>query len=425
MTSKARLTRRRTKTTLRSALQCVSIAGMLTAAMAVRAQVLEQKTAREVLGMRLENLLTLLQEKGDPAARDSAIAHLLREAKRYGQPIVENSTVLIFYNGKARRVSAPGDLNGWRASEDTLTRVAGTDFFYLARKVDPRSRFEYKLVVDSAWILDPVNTRQVMGGFGPNSEVWMPRYSPPKDITYREGIRHGSVDTLSIQSKTLGRTHPVFVYRPHGFARTRGQFPVIFVTDGGEYLSLGLMHNVLDNLIAERRIRPIVAIFIDPRTDVRDSRTSKRMTDYAMSDTFVTFLIDDVRSRLLKKYRLTSDPHETAIMGASLGGLIATYASFTRPEVFGLCASQSPSFWVNGGAVIRLIKDGEKKPVRFYIDTGTMLDSQAEADAMRKVLLEKGYALHYAEYPEGHNWANWRAHIADILTTFWSRTENH
>jgi enterochelin esterase-like enzyme len=425
MTAKTRLTRRRTRTSLRSALQCVSMAGMLTAAMAVRAQVLEQKPAREVLGMRLENLLALFQQKGNPAARDSAIEHLLRKAKRYGQPIVEDSTVLFFYYGKARRVSAPGDLNGWHISEDTLTRVPGTDFFYLARKADPRSRFEYKLAVDSVWILDPANTRQAMGGFGPNSEVWMPRYSPPEDISYREGIRHGSLDTLSIRSKTLGRTHPAFVYRPHGFARMKGHLPVVFVTDGGEYLSHGLMHNVLDNLIAEKRIRPIVAIFIDPRTDIRNSGTSRRMTEYAMSDTFVTFLINDVRARLMKKYRLTSNPGETAVMGASLGGLIAAYASYRRPDVFGLCAAQSPSFWVNHGAVIRLFRESEKKPIRFYIDTGTIRDSQAEADEMRTVLLEKGYTLHYAEYPEGHNWANWRARIADILTTFWARPENN
>jgi enterochelin esterase family protein len=401
------------------------MAGMLTAAMAVRAQVLEQKPARDVLGMRLEDLLTLLKEKSNPTARDNAIGHFLYEARRYGQPIVEDSTILFFYHGKASRVSAPGDLNGWRASEDTLTRVPGTDFFYLARNVDPRSRFEYKLAVDSAWILDPINTRQSMGGFGPNSEVWMPQYSPPKEIQYREGIRHGSVDTLSIRSTTLGRTHPVFVYRPHGFARTRTQFPVIFVTDGGEYLSLGLMHNVLDNLIAEKRIRPVVAVFVDPRTDIGNSGTSKRMTEYAMSDTFVTFLIHGVRSRLMKEYRLTSDPGQTAIMGASLGGLIATFAAYSRPDVFGLCAAQSPSYWFNGGAVIRLIKDGEKRPVRFYIDTGTMRDSQGEAQAMRDVLLEKGYALRYAEHPEGHNWANWRARIADILTTFWARPEDH
>ncbi len=112
MTADTTRIRRRTKTTLRSALQCVSMAGMLTAAMAVRAQVLEQKPARDVLGMRLENLLTLLEEKSNPTARDSAIGHLLREATRYGQPIVEDSTILFFYHGKARRVSVPGISTG-------------------------------------------------------------------------------------------------------------------------------------------------------------------------------------------------------------------------------------------------------------------------------------------------------------------------
>jgi len=425
MTAYAPRTRRKTGSTLRTAFRYVSVAGMLTAAMAVRAQVLDQRPAREVLGMPLNELLMLLQQEGNPAARDTAIAHLVRGAKRYGQPLVEDSTVLLFFRGKAARVSAPGDLNGWRATEDTFTRVGRTDFFYLARKVDPRSRFEYKLAVDSNWILDPVNARQAMGGFGPNSEVWMPGYSPPKEIQHREEIHHGSLDTLSLHSKTLGRTYPVFVYRPHGFARSHGKLPVIFVTDGGEYLSLGLMHNVLDNVIAEKRIPPIVAVFIDPRTNIRDSRTSRRMTDYAMSDSFVTFLVTEVRSRLMKTYRLTSDAGQTAIMGASLGGLIATYASYCRPDVFGLCAVQSPSYWLKDKAIIRLIKEGKKKAVRFYIDTGTIRDSQMEARAMRDVLHEKGYICHYAEYPEGHNWANWRARIANILTTFWGRTEDN
>jgi enterochelin esterase-like enzyme len=407
------------RTRAASVLHCISMAGMLTAAVAARAQVLDQRPARDVIGMSLADFLTLLREGKDPGARLTAIQQFCSNAKRYRRPIVEDSTVLLFYQGDAGRVSVPGDINGWRVSNDVMTRVEGTDFFYLARKSDPRSRFEYKFAVDSTWVLDPNNSCQAMGGFGPNSEVCMPGYRPPPEILYREEIRHGTLDTLSLRCTALGRSYPVFVYRPYGFSRSRRQFPAIFVTDGGEYLSLGLMHNILDNLIAEKRIRPLVAVFVDPRTDVRDSRTSMRMTDYAMSDTFVKFLVRDVRSRLMKKYRLTHDPKETGIMGASLGGLIATYAAYVRPDVFGVCVSQSPAYWINNGAIFQLIERGGKKPVRFSIDTGTMHDSQKDARAMRDLLLKEGFSVRYAESPEGHNWANWRARIPGILTTFW------
>ena len=143
------------------------------------------------------------------------------------------------------------------------------------------------------------------------------------------------------------------------------------------------------------------------------------MLDYTMSDTFVTFLIEEVRAKLLKKYRLKKEPEQTAIMGASLGALIATYASYTHPDVFGLCAAQSPAYSWNEDAMIKKISRGPKRQVKFYIDTGTIRDAQEKARKMKRVLEEKGYVIHYAEYPEGHNWANWRARVDDILRYFW------
>ena len=38
---------------------------------------------------------------------------------------------------------------------------------------------------------------------------------------------------------------------------------------------------------------------------------------------------------------------------------------------------------------------------------------------MRDVMREKGYSITYAEFPESHNWLNWRARLSDILRTFW------
>jgi enterochelin esterase-like enzyme len=39
---------------------------------------------------------------------------------------------------------------------------------------------------------------------------------------------------------------------------------------------------------------------------------------------------------------------------------------------------------------------------------------------MRDMLIGNGYSVKYAEHPEGHNWAHWRAYIDDILTFFFS-----
>ena len=404
---------------LKAAFRYLSIASLLTTVASGQSRISGHQNALDIIGERFTDFLTRVEAESAAPKRAEIIDVFVERLNKYGRPYIEGDTIYFVYQGTARGVSVPSDLNGWNASVDIMRRVRGTSFFYLKKVVDDAARFEYKLAVDSTWILDPFNSQQAMGGYGPNSEVWMPTYSPPKEIEYRNDIRHGAVDTFVIKSKLLNRTHLVFVYTPWGYKQSKQLYPTMYVTDGGEYISLALMLNVLDNLIANKLIQPIVAIFIDPRTDIRDSQTSKRMVDYTMSDTFVNFLITEVRAKFIKQYRLDARPERTGIMGASLGGLIATYAAYTRPEVFGLCAAQSPAYQMRDRAMIQMISAGPKKPIRFYIDTGTILDAQDNARKMKAVLQEEGYPLRYAEYPEAHNWGNWRARIDDILTYFW------
>ena len=404
---------------LKTAFRYVSIASLLTTVASAQNGITDQQNALDSIGERFPDFLSRVEAESTSVKRDAIIDAYMERLSSYGRPYVDGDTIYIAYKGIAKRVGVPSDLNGWNASADTMKRIRGTNFFHLTKVVDEAARFEYKLALDSTWILDPFNSQQAMGGYGPNSEVWMPTYSPPKEIEYRTGSPHGALDTFAVKSKLLRRTHPVFVYTPPGYKQSNQVYPTMYVTDGGEYITLALMLNVLDNLIAERRIQPIVAIFVDPRTDIRDSQTSKRMVDYTMSDTFVNFLITEVRPNFLKKYRLDTRAEQTGIMGESLGGLFATYAAYTHPEVFGLAAAQSPAYWIKDRALITIISQGTRKPIRLYIDTGTIRDAQDDARRMKRVLEEKGYPLHYAEYPEAHNWVNWRARIDDILTFFW------
>ena len=400
-----------------AAYRYISNASILTMALAARSIATERREQDEPIDHPID-FLSRIEGESDEAVKLIAIQEYLERLRWHGEPYTEGDSVFFLYHGKARRVSVPSDLNGWTDASDTMKRIRGTNLFILKKKVDESARFEYKFAVDSNWILDPLNRQQALGGYGPNSEIRMPRYATPREIEYRSGIAHGTVDAFRTKSRILKRSHPVFVYTPPGYQQSRRSYPTIYVTDGGEYISLALMLNVLDNLIAEDRIQPIITVFIDPRTDVTDGRTSKRMTDYMMSDAFLSFLVGEVRPRILKRYSSDARPEHTAILGASLGGLMATYASFTRPDVFGLCAAQSPAYWVKDRAIIKMFSEEERKPIRLYIDTGTIRDAQADARRMKIVLERKGYLLHYAEYPEGHNWMNWRARIADVLEYF-------
>ncbi|MGA9117611.1 MAG: alpha/beta hydrolase-fold protein [Bacteroidota bacterium] len=363
--------------------------------------------------------LERIERLENPAERDSLAAAFTRGIAVRGLPVVEDTVVHFLYSGVGGRVSVPSDLNGWNPSADTMRRIGGTDLFHLAVSVPRAARFEYKLVVDSVWMLDPFNTLQAQGGYGPNSEIRMPDYVSSPWVLSRSGVRRGRLDTLHIRSSLLGRTHPATVYLPPSRSGEEDSLGLLLVMDGGEYLSLGFMQTVLDNLLDEGKIRPILAVFLDPRTDPGDSRTSMRMQDYAMSDTFVAYLTEEVLPALSARYRVLSAPAEHAVMGASLGGLIATYAAFRRPDLFGLCAAQSPAYWWDEERMMRLMAAAPPLGIRFYLDTGTIRDARVHTRRMADILQDRGVPCTYAEYPEGHNWVNWRARIDDILIQFW------
>lgn len=412
--------RSRTSVRLNSTLRFLSAASMLTAAATTKTQTLDRRSSTEAIGVRFQDFLKRVQTANDSTTKNRLVEEYVAKVRSYGRAVVEDSTIYFLFHGSARNVSVAGDINGWSPRVDTMARIQKTRLFYLPKTIHPAARLEYKLIIDSSWILDPLNQQQAIGGYGPNSEIWMPLYHPPTKIGYRADIPHGRLDSLKIKSKLLRRTHPVFVYLPPEYKRlSRKRYPSIYVTDGGEYITLALMTSILDNLIAEKRIQPVIAVFVDPRTDIQDASTSKRMFDYTMSDTFVTFMVEEVRARLLKKYRMDWRPEQTAIMGASLGGLISTYAAFTRPDIFGLSAAQSPSYWWKNDSLITMIDFAPKRNVKFYIDTGTIRDAQEKAFKMKSIMERKGYQVHYEEHPEGHNWVNWRARISHILEYFW------
>ncbi len=333
--------------------------------------------------------------------------------------IAGDSIVVFLYRGEARHVSVAGDFNGWSPISDTCRSVEDHRLWYLIMSIPPGARFEYKLVVDSTWVLDPLNSLRAAGGFGENSEIRMTGYESPQEIIEREGVLRGRIDTLFVASKALGYVHPAYIYLPEHAGTAKQTYPTIVVTDGGEFLTLGRMNTVLDNLIADGRIPPVIAVFLDPRTNPADPSSNKRMSEYAMNDDYVSFLADELLPLLRRTYPIASSPDSVAISGASMGGLIATYAAFRCPDVFGSCAAQSPSYWWKNDSMITIARQSPRKPIRLYLDTGILHDAQKESRRMRAILQEKGYELSYAEYPEGHNWANWRARLASLLTFFW------
>lgn len=359
----------------------------------------------------------------DPAALDAFWSRL----RAAGQvPYAQGDSVAFLYRGPAAAVAWHGDFDAWGRAGGVASqgrRLGGSDVWILEHAFPPSARIDYKVVVGSQWLLDPANPLQVWSGFGPNSELRMPAYVYPADTVVPPGIARGVLGPPArLSSSRLGYDVTYRVYTPAGYEALSG-LPVLYVTDGHEYAPphLGSLVAVLDHLIATGEVQPLVAVFVDPRVGGTNRRQAQYADDYA---SFARFLADELIPAIDAQYRTKAVPGARGILGTSLGGLFATYFGAAHPNVVQRIAVQSPAYWYdtqhNGDRVYALLEAAERLPLRFYLSTGTIYDTQADALRFKALLERKGYPLTYTERPEGHSWGQWRALVGEMLRALWS-----
>ena len=184
---------------------------------------------------------------------------------------------------------------------------------------------------------------------------------------------------------------------------------------------------ILDNLIAEGAVPPLVAVLADSLDG--DTRTRELRYD----DAFVAFLTDELLPWARREGNATDDPRRTIAAGSSAGGVAAAFAAYRRPDVFGNVLSQSGAFWWSHAdtdehewLTNRLAESG-RLPVRFSLDAGVFerdppgfdLEAPSLLDAnrrLRDVLLAGGHEVRYAEFVGGHDYLCWQATFADGLS---------
>ncbi|MBP6285153.1 MAG: esterase family protein [Paludibacteraceae bacterium] len=351
--------------------------------------------------------------------------YLIAKEKKWIPIVFADTAVFIYHHSSNTDITVKvfGDLNGWsesKAPQVSLTRYADTRLYAgIYKAPSTTTRIDYKLVVGSAWILDPGNTKLAWGGMGSNSEVALSEYEYSPWVKARSDINKGTLSANQlITSTALGYNINYRVYLPYGYD-SELSYPVLFVTDGHEYISnnLGALPNVADNMLHENKIEPLIIVFVDPRDPTNG--TNKRMTEYVANDEFVTFLADELYGAIAENYSIKDSPEQTAILGTSLGGLNSAYVGIKRSDVFGLLAIQSPALWIHLG--IFDLYNGDKKNLKIYMDAGTIHDTQERAMELKTILENKSYTFQYTEYDEGHSWGNWRARMDDVLIYFFEK----
>jgi len=370
-----------------------------------------------------------------------------------GTPLVEqiaddNEDVLVtflFRSGEDTRnivIMVDGGLWG-DISSNLMERLAMTDVWYRTYRFRKDARFTYSFSVNDPltplrgikdvaewlkrsanWRVDPLNPRRFPAYPKQSSVVELPGAPAQPWVAVRPEVPKGKVQTHRLKSAILGNERTIWVYTPPDYEKNKSPHGLLILFDGGAYNGWVPTPAILDNLISEKRIRPLIAAFVShPNASVRNLELS-------CSDAFTQFLAKELMPWLRKSYHITEDPGFTVIGGSSNGGLGAAYAAFRHPEIFGNVLSQSGAFMYNPAEekepewLIRQFVASPSLPVRFHLDCGLMEAHPTDGTVpnvlmanrhMRDVLLAKGYWVHYQEFNGGHEYLNWRGTLAEGL----------
>lgn len=314
-----------------------------------------------------------------------------------------------------------GDFNGWNPDADHLVRLDGTTLFYVVKRFEREARFDYKFVLPgNNWILDPRNPRTLLGGFGPNSQMWMPAYTPPPEVNTDTTVEHGTSQSFTIHSDILNNTRTVTVYLPAGYGLdTLHAYPVLYTHDGPDYRNLLHIHNVADYLIGHGDVPPFIVV------TVPWANPPGREGEYHMNPNFARFFVEELIPRVDSSFATLATREGRAIVGESSAGLGAVYLAWEKPDHFKWAIGQSGYYSYNGDALMDSISAAPTYDLHFYLEVGTYetaLGSVNMVTAQQRLattLQQKGYDYQAIYVPDGHSWGNWQRTIGDALRWMW------
>jgi enterochelin esterase family protein len=250
-----------------------------------------------------------------------------------------------------------------------------------------------------------------------------------------------------------------WTYAPAGYDPSKPAALMVF-QDGGGYIPRDSDHaalNVIDQLIADRKIPMMIAVFVDPG-DIsaspgtptykfveaygkkwdRTLKDSMRSVEYdTVSDRYDRFLRDELLPEVEKTYPLRHDAYSRAITGLSSGGICAFNAAWMMPDQFSRVITWIGSFtsiqWHEDPAVPdggqdypdKILRE-EHRNIRVWLHDGSGDQENPKYGSwpmanirMANALKLKGYDFSFTFGTGPHSAKEGGAEFAEEMTWLW------
>ena len=271
-----------------------------------------------------------------------------------------------------------------------------------------------------------------------------PVYADAPELAAADGMPRGVVHVFTMSSADskifpgIAKGQPgvvpyerrVAVYVPPQYVPGTAA-PFLVVQDGLGYRDV--VTRALDALIGQRRLPPVVAVFIN--SGGGDAQGSERGLEYdTLSDAYARFVESEVLPRITRDYQVafTADPEGRAAMGGSSGGAAAFTMAWFRPDLYRRVLTYSGTY-VNQQSPENaatphgaweyhehLIPQAPRKPLRVWMEVGEHDNgaNRDEASLHNWVLANQrmAVALKAKDYPYRYVYALGAGHVDGRVT---------
>jgi len=411
------------------ALVALMLSGVLSAA--AEAGAAEKASAEQLIEMAKAN---------SPGLRDAIVATLDAKELKEGTAWIASGPEFLF----ATEAAAKPELFIDGVAGPQMQNISGSDIWCAAAHIEPVGRLH--------------SFYYVVGGAHFGGRLDLPAFGALSFL--QPGVPLGKLsEKIVLTSKIYdGMKSEYWIYVPAQYDARKAAALMVF-QDGQGYTDRGGRNpalNVIDNLIAERRIPVMICVFINPG-DIEGSpgtptynfvkayadkwqrgmKDSMRSTEYdTVSDRYARYLRDEVLADVAAKYNIRKDAYSRAITGLSSGGICAFNAAWQTPDQFSRVISWIGSFsgiqWKEDPAVPdggqdypdKVLRE-ERRNIRVWLQDGSN-DIEDHYGSwplsnlrMANALKFKEYDFHFSLGKGTHNTGQGAAEFPEEMIWLW------
>ena len=254
---------------------------------------------------------------------------------------------------EAHSVHVFGDWNTARPDGDALAKDTHGIWSITVGPLKPEY-YSYWFTVDGVKTIDPDNVHSGNDAIRIASYFIVPgRDAVDSSLYENKNVSHGDVSAVWYTSATIDSPRRAFVYTPPKYRESTQRYPVLYLLHGwggdeNEWLDLGRLPQIMDNLIAAGKIVTMIVVMPNghpdrhsipdisppPTTAVLGPLPPKGYDGTHIVQQISQSISNDLVPFVDRSFRTVPKSTSRAIVGLSMGGGEASYTGLSHPDTF-------------------------------------------------------------------------------------------